>query len=419
MISKYKLLCFFSLLIINALLIVVLTNFDSFRIAKLRIHFPQQNAVTLDQVNMDTLPSNMNLNQSEVPQSTVFHIQKETQGRLATIQNYVVYYGTGRLDDLMKYDLAIIQPNTLNPEEIQSLHSQGTAVIAYLSIGEVESYRDWYGDGRFNMDWILGLNENWGSYFVDVSQSGWQDLMNDVTAEYLSLGFDGIFLDTVDTVDLFPTTEDSMVALIASLRFNYPDAIIVQNRGFKVLDRTASYIDAVMFEGLSTNYNFTDGIYATSLNYSRAEMLYGFEIPVLSLDYTSITTPSMARRAQWIAHQYGFIPAVSEISLQSIPDFNLLESAELQSTSDLSIISQIDESDNGERNLIIRVDNLGNGAAFDLVIDAKINGRVFLTETYLEILPTQTIEWIIPLGGLNGEFSASVSSLEIPIPEYE
>lgn len=243
---------------------------------------------------------------------------------LALIHDYVVYYGEGRVDELAQYDLAIIQPETLTAAELAALRDQGTLVVAYLSVGEVEPYRPWYTNGQVEADWILGENRDWGSYYVDARQPGWQALMIDVAGEYLDKGFDGIFLDTLDTADLYPETRQGMIDLVATLRATYPSALLVQNRGFRVLDETAPLIDAVMFEGLSTSYSFLTQTYGQARNTALARQLVQIrdehDLVILALDYVEPGDTAGAQRAREIARSYGFIPAVAEISLQTIPD---------------------------------------------------------------------------------------------------
>jgi len=115
-----------------------------------------------------TAPSSSPSPTSIQPQST----PAPARQRLKSIQSYVVYYGTGRIDDLAKDDLAIVQPDTLTAAELADLRARGTLVVAYLSVGEVEPDRPWYSDGRFDPVWALGKNENWDSYFIDAGQSG-------------------------------------------------------------------------------------------------------------------------------------------------------------------------------------------------------------------------------------------------------
>ncbi len=242
--------------------------------------------------------------------------------RLHSIKNYVVYYGAGHADDLAKFDLAIIQPETLTSAELDQLKRNNTLVVAYLSLGEVEPYRAWFTDGRYKSEWGLGENTAWGSIMVDARQPGWQALILSTAADYRAQGFDGIFMDTIDTVDVYPETQPGMVDLIHQLRQAHPDSILVQNRGFTVLDETVEDIDAVMFEDLSTTYDFDTSTYLRADNTEQAEMLQGVMddkgIVILSLDYVKPGDDETARLAVKTAQSYGFIPALATILLDDI-----------------------------------------------------------------------------------------------------
>lgn len=241
------------------------------------------------------------------------------------IRNYMIYYGQGRADDLARYNLAIVQPETLTDAELAQLRAHGTLVVAYLSIGEAEPSRPWYKDGRVDQKWLLGLNPNWGSYYVDARQPGWQRLMHTLMGDYLTRGFDGVFLDTVDTAEAFPETRQGMIDLIRALRLAYPDALLVQNRGFDLIESVAASIDAVMFEGVSTTYDFATKTYGIVYNPAAARKLEQLSkttgLPILALDYVPPDQPNIASWAVTVAAGYGFIPAVSVIHVDDIPDY--------------------------------------------------------------------------------------------------
>jgi uncharacterized protein (TIGR01370 family) len=282
--------------------------------------------------------------------------------RIRAIENYVVYYGQGRVDDLARYDLAIIQPDTLNTDELAALKAQGTLVVSYLSIGEAEPEREWYLDGRVDPAWELGTNENWGSRFIDANQTGWQDLMIALTGEFIAKGFDGVFLDTVDTVDMFPQTLPGMVEIIRRLRATYPDALLVQNRGFTVVDQTAGDIDALMFEDLVTTYDFINSEYLYADNSYVAQQMAQLHadtgVVILALDYVAPDNPAGAYLAIQAANEYGFIPAVSTIMLDDIPDYHLDGPQQV----DIRVRS-IDVETNGDTyTLVITVENVGLAA---------------------------------------------------------
>jgi polysaccharide biosynthesis protein PelA len=258
------------------------------------------------------------------PRSVSLHTVRTTQLEAAT--DFVVYYGAGELDALSRYDLAIIDPSTLNRDEITELRSRGTLVVGYLSVGEIEAHDPWLVDGTVPHSWILGRNRNWGSLFVDASQPGWQELMRDRAVELVEeYGFDGVFLDTVDTaIDVAPETGPGMVELIQGLRNAEPDALLIQNRGFDLLPDTQGTIDGVMFEDLSTTYDFEANTYeriepdpsVTSDLQARHDET---GLPVLALDYAEPSDAATIARAVRIARGFGFIPAVTVIALDEVP----------------------------------------------------------------------------------------------------
>lgn len=245
--------------------------------------------------------------------------------RVGGITDYVVYYGDGRVEDLGEYDLAIIQPETLTKDEVAELKSHGTMVVAYLSVGEAEPYRPWFN--QVDEKWLLGSSESGEAYFVDANQSGWQDLMAQVTGEFIDKGYDGVFLDTVGVVDVYPQTKQGMIQLIHNLRETYPHILIIQNRGFAVLGDVATDIDAVMFENLSTEYDSETDTYVKTWydNEEDAEFLVKLKeengIVVLALDYAAPSDHSLAEYAIGVARGYGFIPSVSVIGLDDIPSY--------------------------------------------------------------------------------------------------
>jgi uncharacterized protein (TIGR01370 family) len=248
--------------------------------------------------------------------------------RMSSVRSYVVYYGAGRLDDLAGFDLAIIDPSTLTPTEVGELEARGTLVVGYLSVGEISPNDPWITDGTVPRSWILGRNRNWGSLFVDANQQGWRDLMTKEAGDLIDYGFDGVFLDTVDTaVDVAPESEPGMISLIEGLRAAYPDALLVQNRGFDIAEQVAGSIDAVMFEDLSTSYDFDTLTYLRVDNGDEADRMVELRertgLPILSLDYAPPEDHATAARAVRIARGYGFVPAVSTIELDDIPDYGL------------------------------------------------------------------------------------------------
>jgi uncharacterized protein (TIGR01370 family) len=243
--------------------------------------------------------------------------------RVSDIGSYSVYYGKKAADveKLKNYDLAIVQPYTVTDAQIRALHDNGTRVISYLTIGELDKNSAYAG--RVQPAWILGENKNWGSKFIDATQSGWQAIIKEQAAALKKRGFDGFFLDTLDTADLYPKIAPGLVKIVEDLRATYPDAVLVQNRGFALLNDTSSSIDAVMFENFSSGYDFGKKTYGSvSGDPSFVENLSKRGLVVLALDYAQASQTDMITRDYQRAKSYNFIPFVSTINLDEILEVN-------------------------------------------------------------------------------------------------
>ena len=245
------------------------------------------------------------------------------QSRLADIGSYAVYYGkdAAEAQQLGNSDLAIVQPYSVSAEQIKALHENGTRVVAYLTIGELDPKSKYAA--RVDPKWILGENKNWGSKFIDASQAGWQAIVAEQAAALNKQGFDGFFLDTLDTADLYPKIAPGLVKIVEDLRAKYPDALIVQNRGFALLNKTAPSIDAVMFENFSSQYDFAKKTYGSvSGDPSFVESLSKRGLKVLTLDYAQPQQQEVITRNFQRAKSYGFVPYVSTINLDKIYEAN-------------------------------------------------------------------------------------------------
>jgi uncharacterized protein (TIGR01370 family) len=218
----------------------------------------------------------------------------------------------------------ILEPDKYSKDEIERLKRNGTIVLAYLSLGEVNENR-WYFE--YVKGCVIGENPTWGSYYLNLSCKTWKNLLlNKIIPMILEKGFDGLFLDTIDVVDLYSQFKDDMVSLIKEIRAKYPNLILIQNRGFSVIDETAKYVDGVMFECFTTHYNWSSGRYepwsGSDLNWvnKMAEKLLKlrdkYNLIVLTLDYAD--SKSLKKKCVEHAKEFGFIPFVSTVDLMTL-----------------------------------------------------------------------------------------------------
>ncbi len=100
--------------------------------------------------------------------------------------------------------------------ELDALRSAqpGRRLLAYLSIGEAEDYRDYWirawdarRDGQPDPGaprWLLSANPQWkGNYRVRYWSADWQALVLTELDRCLEAGFDGLYLDLVDAFETF------------------------------------------------------------------------------------------------------------------------------------------------------------------------------------------------------------------------
>ena len=219
--------------------------------------------------------------------------------------------------------MVILDPDNYSKEEIHRL-KENTIVVAYLSVGEVSTDRKYFKEVE---ECVMGKNPVWNSYYVNVSCEKWQDLiLNGIIPEILNKGFDGVFLDTVDVVDLYPNMKNDMIELIATIREKYPNIIIIQNRGFSIIDETAKYIDGILFECFTTRYNWKSKKYEVwsdedlkwidSVAEKLVKLRERYGIVVLTLDYAE--NKSLEIYCIKHAEKFGFIHFISKINLTTL-----------------------------------------------------------------------------------------------------
>ncbi len=212
-------------------------------------------------------------------------IAKSTS-RLATTKTYATFYAVpdlATLNKLAELDIAIVQPNAINADQIRSIQVTGKA-ISYLAIGEIGDTNTYYENGRpvlgriiraAHPEWFVGKNPSFDSYFANPLSPGWRDFLVQQATFLSSKGFDGLFMDTVDTVDVFtpenkiafkldtPITFDEakrgFIDIVKALRAAVKDKSLISNRGFTILldsenggDGTQGLVDAVMYEVATT-----------------------------------------------------------------------------------------------------------------------------------------------------------------------
>lgn len=105
-----------------------------------------------------------------------------------------------------------------------------------------------------------------GAFQVDanaVETKGDQDAELTVSYYVVGMGADGVFMDTLDTVDVYPSEifQQGMAKMINELKEEYPKKSFLANRGFSIVKDIIKSCDYVMFETFISEYNWETGEY--------------------------------------------------------------------------------------------------------------------------------------------------------------
>jgi hypothetical protein len=153
---------------------------------------------------------------------------------------------------------------------------------------------------------------------------------------YFSPNVDGVFMDTLDSVDVYPSDhyKNGMINLIRKVRRSWPNKEICANRGFAILDKSVKYLNYVMAESLRSDYNWSTGEYYSITDPETVAYNQGLinklkvlrqdhVFDVLSLNYAADdSSGDTIREVNTIAdYQDGFLSATANILLNNVLPF--------------------------------------------------------------------------------------------------
>jgi len=205
---------------------------------------------------------------------------------LSWVQSWAIQLQGADIDELVdcSYDVVVIDysrdgsaDGEYTHAEIERVRGSGKTVLAYLSVGEAEDYR-FYWKSKWDQrppGWLGPENPDWpGNYKVKYWQSGWwNNGLQPYLDRILDAGFDGVFLDTVDSYwfwyeqgESVTTSANRMARLVERIGAYArdragPQFILCTNNGVGLLDDASSSwksrylaaLDAVNAESLLYN----------------------------------------------------------------------------------------------------------------------------------------------------------------------
>ncbi|MEI8642034.1 endo alpha-1,4 polygalactosaminidase [Pseudoalteromonas sp. Hal099] len=219
------------------------------------------------------------------------------------------------LAEMTFYSRVVVQPQSITPHELNWLKERNISVFAYLSVGE--SFTE--------NESSVAKNPHWNSHIADLTAEHWQQHLQNQAHELQQRGFNGLFLDTLDSYQLLKPDYDKaaqqvgLVNIIKGLSSTFNKHLIL-NRGFELLPQLNDYASDLVAEGLFSHFNPVDNSYKLTTENDQAwlnEKLHkaqslGFNVQVI--DYAK-PQQRLAMAKQIIAQ--GYAPWVTDGHLQT------------------------------------------------------------------------------------------------------
>ena len=157
-----------------------------------------------------------------------------------------------------EFDIAIVDPDDcgLIKEQLEILHKDNKILLAYLSIGEAERYRDYWQEGWEvgNPAFLIEENPDWaGNYKVKYWDNKWQEIVFGRLDQIIERGYDGVYLDIIDAYKYYEgecadSAEEEMIDFVINIskraKAEYNNFLVVPQNAEELVDKE-DYLQAI------------------------------------------------------------------------------------------------------------------------------------------------------------------------------
>ncbi len=251
------------------------------------------------------------------------------------IKNWLCYYGnTFGPDIYSSFDLVVLD-GTNHPPLPDKYDKDKPIILGYVNIGEVDTKSPLWSIAK-DKPYLVQKDDFWNSWIVDIRDPSWQQLLFEIAIpSIIEQGFDGLFLDTIDSSlsllerndsEKFKGIKDALAEITMRIKAEYPEIFVAVNRGLPALSYISKYIDFVVIEDLYSYYADHDNGYIKVDDTSQKILLelvsegtrINQDLVVLTLDYVSTEQLETAKNAIRFSRKKGFIPYVSTYKLDQV-----------------------------------------------------------------------------------------------------
>jgi len=234
------------------------------------------------------------------------------------------------LSELSQFDWVVFEPAHLTPADVRFISDQGAHPFAYLSVGELDDHQAQLKPQLLDLAAGETRNTSWNSRVMDLTKSGWKKHLLDRAGEYSRQGYNGLFLDTLDSFSLLPEDQrqaqrDALQATLLELRQRYPELKLFLNRGFEVLpELPQGTVDAVAVESIYAGWDAQRKVYRPVPAKDREwlanqlQPLRDGNIPIIAIEYLPQDRRSEARELATRLTDEGYLPYIGTPGLETL-----------------------------------------------------------------------------------------------------
>ena len=236
-----------------------------------------------------------------------------TAASLLAAPFFVDYSAKPNPSALMAYPVCVLSPNA--KLDIAALPKQRPELYAYVSVVEVAASATYRKQVEALKIPVAATNREWDSLVMDITHPAWtQFVVQELAGEAVKKGFDGFFLDTVDSFNRILEQQPQraaevragMVSLVKALKTAYPAKKIMLNRGFEIWEELKGSFDSMMIESVFRSWKPGTREFLpakaedTAYLMAHINKLKAANIPVFILDYVG---PGMLKEAKEAAEK--------------------------------------------------------------------------------------------------------------------
>lgn len=200
-------------------------------------------------------------------------------GEASTRPFYINYQNVVPTVDLKEFNESILSATVEWPSVERKDHQ---IWYGYLSLLEIAPNADYLTNIQNAGVPFVGENEEWSSHIVDIRDPRWSEFILERIQFLKDRGFNGVFFDTVETIELLAQLlpgnreeiESSAIEILTKVRQRFPDMKLIVNRGFAILNEIVDVVDGVLVESFAHSYDYKSGTYQV-VSESDREWLMG------------------------------------------------------------------------------------------------------------------------------------------------